>query len=289
MAVGAAITATWEALRGPLRPALTSLAAKYNVLNMQFAARVPSLEPGEALRRYHETLYQRFGAQRWWPARTRLEIILGAILTQNTAWRNAALALKQLRKAGLLNLKRLETLSRLELESFIRPAGFYRQKAATICNFLNWLRRTHGGSLRAVFTRPPDEVRRELLSVKGIGPETADAILLYAGRQPLFVADAYTRRILERHALVPPRTYYSEAQDFLHRNLPRDQGLFNEFHALLVEVGKQYCRREAPRCEACPLQDFLPHPAGREVSGTASLSLSHDLRKPRPEARARLI
>jgi endonuclease-3 related protein len=252
---------------------------------MQFAATVRAPEPGEALRRYYQALYQRFGAQRWWPARTRLEVILGAILTQNTAWRNAALALKELRKAGLLNLKRLQTVSRVELESFIRPAGFYRQKAASICNFLNWLRRTPGSSLRAVFARPPEELRRELLGVKGLGPETVDAILLYAGRRPLFVADAYTRRVLKRHGLIAPEASYAQTQEFLHQYLTRQHELFNEFHALLVEVGKRYCRREQPHCDDCPLREFLPAAAIRPKPGRASLAPVSDAGMARLESR----
>jgi endonuclease-3 related protein len=253
---------------------------------MQFAARVPALEPAEALRRYCQTLFQHFGAQRWWPARTRLEVILGAILTQNTAWRNAALAIKQLRKAGLLNLRKLEKVSRTDLESSIRPAGFFRQKAATVRNFLQGLRRAHNGSLNAMFATPPEELRRELLEVRGLGPETVDAILLYAGRHPYFVADAYTRRILERHELVDPRVSYSAAQDFLHQHLPREQGLYNEFHALLVEIGKRYCRRGTPRCDVCPLRQFLPPETESKVATTASLTLPSETRRSRVEFRA---
>jgi endonuclease-3 related protein len=252
---------------------------------MQFAARVPEPQLGQTLRRYYETLHRRFGAQKWWPARTRLEIILGAILTQNTAWRNAALALQQLRKARLLNLRELETLSRPELESLIRPAGFYRQKAATIRNFLDCLRRAHAGSLRAALRRPPHELRRQLLSVKGIGPETADAILLYAARQPFFVADAYTRRVLERHGLMASGASYAAAQEFLHRHLAPEPTTFNEFHALLVEVGKRYCRREVPRCEDCPLQEFLPSQTTRQEPARPSLPPAFDAGKTRPESR----
>ena len=243
---------------------------------MQFTANAPRPPLGETLRVYFDTLYRRFGAQRWWPARTRLEVILGAILTQNTSWRNAALALKELRKAGLLNQKRLEATSELELEALIRPAGFYGQKAAAIRSFLDWLRRAHAGSLNSAFGRPPDELRRGLLSIKGIGPETADAILLYAGRQPYFVADAYTRRVLERHALIAPQESYAGAQEFLHRHLPPDHLMFNEFHALLVEVGKHYCRRKAPRCEDCPLREFLPPQTTQQRASHASLPLDSD-------------
>jgi len=253
---------------------------------MQFAARVPGLEPAEALRGYYQTLFQHLGAQRWWPARTRLEVILGAILTQNTAWRNAALAIKQLRRAGLLELRNLQKASQSELESRIRPAGFFRQKAATIRNFLDSVQRNHRGSLRSLFARPPEGVRSELLQIKGLGPETADAILLYAGRHAYFVADAYTRRILERHALVEPRASYSAVQDFLHRHLRREQALYNEFHALLVEIGKRYCRREAPRCEECPLREFLAQDAEVQVAASPSATSPSGTRMSRLEPEA---
>ena len=225
---------------------------------MQLAAQQPEVEPAEALRQYYAHLFQHFGPQRWWPARTRLEIILGAILTQNTNWHNAALAIKRLRKAKLLSWPRLRKASVGKLEACIRPAGFYRQKARVIRNFVDWLEGTYRGSLAALFARLPGEARRELLQLRGLGPETVDAILLYAGRQPSFVADAYTRRILSRHELLPATASYSATQQFLHEHLPADHVLFNEFHALLVELGKHYCKRPAPHCDGCPLERFMP-------------------------------
>jgi len=236
---------------------LTLRGGEYNFLNMQAAAHQPAATHG-TLPQYYATLASRFGPQKWWPARTRLEIILGAILTQNTAWNNAALALRRLRQAGRISWSGLRQISLAELEECIRPAGFYKQKARTIGNFIDWLVRVHHGSLHSLFALPADEVRRQLLELKGWGPETADAVLLYAGRQPYFVADAYTRRILWRHELLPARTSYAEAQQFLHRRLPPDHVLLNEFHALLVEVGKRYCKRQAPQCDACPLEPYLP-------------------------------
>jgi endonuclease III related protein len=214
-------------------------------------------EPAD-LDRYYRRLLEELGAQRWWPARTRWEVILGAILTQNTTWRNAALALARLRAARLLGLRRLAAVPEARLRSLVRPSGFFRQKARTISGFLDWLERTHGGSLRKMFARPAEKLRAELLRLKGLGPETVDAILLYAGRQPFFVADAYSRRILARHGLVPERAGYAAVQEFVHRHLRRDPDVYNEFHALLVEVGKRYCRRQTPICEACPLERFLP-------------------------------
>ncbi len=223
---------------------------------MQLAA--ARVEPARTLRQYYDTLFERLGPQGWWPARTRLEVILGAILVQNTSWNNTALALKRLREAGLLKLSRLQRASLVTLEACVRPAGFYRQKTAAIRSFRDWLTRSCQGSLARLFAQPAAEVRRELLLIKGLGPETVDTILLYAGRQPFFVADAYTRRILSRHALVPPAAGYAEVQKFLHRYLSSDPSLFNEFHALLVEAGKRFCKRREPNCEACPLREFLP-------------------------------
>lgn len=228
---------------------------------MHAVAKQPAMAAGRTLYQFYATLADCFGPQGWWPARTRLEMILGAILTQNTAWHNAALALKRLRQSGRLSWRGLRQASLADLEAWIRPAGFYRQKARAIRNFLDWLARVHRGSLDALFALPAPEVRRQLLELKGWGAETADATLLYAGRQPFFVADAYTRRILSRHGLLPAPTSYAEAQQFLHRHLPREQSLFNEFHALLVEAGKRYCKREAPQCDGCPLEPYLPaHP-----------------------------
>ncbi len=225
---------------------------------MSILAQEPENSPGGTLREYYSTLLQRLGPQWWWPARTRLEVIVGAILTQNTSWRNATLALAKLRKAGRLSWGGLRKASLAELENCVRPAGFYTQKARTIRNIVLWLGRRHRGSLNALFSLPASEVRAQLLSLKGLGPETADAILLYAGRQPFFVADAYTRRILSRHGLFSEATSYGEAQRYLHQHLPADHRVYNEFHALLVEVGKQYCKRQAPACKQCPLAPYLP-------------------------------
>jgi endonuclease-3 related protein len=211
----------------------------------------------ELLLRFHATLLEGFGSQGWWPARTRWEVIWGAILTQNTTWRNAALALKNLRKAGLLAWKRMRQAPVEELIPLVRPAGFYRQKARTLRNFAGWIERAHGGSLDALFALGAATARAQLVALQGIGPETADAILLYAGRLPVFVADAYTRRILSRHDLLDPRADYESAREFLHQQLPPDQALFNEFHALLVEAAKRYCHRNVAHCEECPLAKYL--------------------------------
>jgi endonuclease-3 related protein len=229
-------------------------------------AHQPAERAGALLARYYHTLLSRLGPQGWWPARTRFEVILGAILTQNTSWKNVELTMARLRHTGLLRLSRLKEASRSELEWCVHPSGFFRQKVSTIRNLLAWLDGTCAGSLSVMFARPLAQLRCDLLQIRGLGPETVDAILLYAGRKPFFVADAYTRRVLARHQLVPDRASYSKVQEFLHQSLPPDAGLFKEYHALLVEVGKSWCRKAEPRCEECPLREFLP---AREVASDA--------------------
>jgi len=221
-------------------------------------ARQPGIIAAEMLLRYYSALRARFGPQNWWPARTRLEVILGAILTQNTAWHNATLALRNLRKSGLLSWQALRRAGLSDLAACVRPSGFYRQKARTIRGFVDWLLREHAGSLNRLFSLPTNELRRRLLDLRGLGPETADAIILYAVQRPRFVADAYSRRVLGRHGFVSDAAGYHQTQEFLHAHLPPDASLFNEFHALLVEVGKKHCRPRAPRCTGCPLEEFLP-------------------------------
>jgi len=225
---------------------------------MQRVVKQPGIPAGELLPRYYSVLRARFGPQQWWPARTRLEVILGAILTQNTTWHNATLALRNLRKSGLLSWQALRRACLSGLEACVRPSGFYRQKARTIRDFVDWLSREHAGSLDNLFSLPTDELRRQLLDLRGLGPETADAIILYAVQRPLFVADAYTRRVLARHGFVSGAADYHQTQEFLHAHLPPDTSLFNEFHALLVEVGKKHCKPRSPRCAGCPLEEFLP-------------------------------
>ena len=225
---------------------------------MQRVAKQPGIPAGELLPRYYSVLRARFGPQQWWPARTRLEVILGAILTQNTTWHNATLALRNLRKSRLLSWQALRHACLSGLEACVRPSGFYRQKARTIRDFVDWLSREHAGSLDRLFSLSTDELRRRLLDLRGLGPETADAIILYATQRPLFVADAYTRRVLARHGFVSDAADYHQTQEFLHAHLPPDTSLFNEFHALLVAVGKKHCKPQSPRCAGCPLEEFLP-------------------------------
>lgn len=203
--------------------------------------------------RYYRRLYRHFGPQRWWPAPTRFEVVLGALLTQNTSWLNVEKALGNLRRARALAPAKLARLSAARLAVLLRPSGYFRQKARAVRDFLLHLQKHHGGSLARLFRRPAPALREELLQLRGIGEETADSILLYATGRPVFVIDAYTRRVLGRHGLAPEEASYRELQEFFHASLPADARLFNEYHALLVAVGKTYCHRQSPDCPACPL------------------------------------
>jgi len=205
------------------------------------------------LLRLYGALARRYGPQRWWPARTRAEVVIGAILVQNAAWRNAERALGRLRAAGALDLGAIRRMPAGRLAALLRPAGTFRVKAARLRALADHLRTRHAGRLGRLLARPPAALRAELLGVPGIGPETADAILLYAAGRPVFVVDAYSRRILARHGLVEADADYATLQAWLMGTLPHDPALFNEFHALLVRVAKEHCRA-APRCEGCPLR-----------------------------------
>ncbi len=205
------------------------------------------------LQRYYRRLHRHFGPQRWWPARTRFEVILGALLTQNTSWANVEKALGNLRREGLLNPDKLSRTPVARLARLLRPSGYFRQKTRAVRHFLEHLQQCYGGSLRRMLARPGAALRDELLGLNGIGEETADSMLLYAASRPVFVVDAYTRRVLSRHGLALEKTQYGELQSVFHRNLPPNAALFNEYHALLVAVGKRYCHRRDPDCNACPL------------------------------------
>jgi endonuclease-3 related protein len=198
----------------------------------------------------YDALLGRFGAQGWWPARTPFEVAVGAILAQNTSWRNVERALANLKARRLLTPPRLAALPAGALARLIRPSGYFRVKARRLRAFLRYL--AGRGSLRRLRGFPLEALREELLEVPGIGPETADSILLYALDRPVFVVDAYTRRILSRHRLVPRGIGYEALRAFFERHLPRDPRLFNEYHALLVAVAKAHCGSR-PRCEGCPL------------------------------------
>jgi endonuclease-3 related protein len=210
------------------------------------------------LRDYYDTLFAALGPQHWWPGRTSFEIIVGAILTQNTSWGNVERAIKNLRRAKLLAPSAVEAVPLSRLAALIRSSGYFRQKAKKLKAFVRFLRTQHQGSLVKMLRTPTATLREQLLGVYGIGPETADSILLYAGRHPVFVVDAYARRILKRHHLAGSRMSYEDVRQFFERNLTPDAPLYNEFHALIVRTGKDYCRASNPRCAECPLHRFLP-------------------------------
>ena len=211
------------------------------------------------LLKYHDAMLEALGPSHWWPGETPFEIALGAILTQNTNWTNVEKALANLRDRDLLDPARLDSLPLERVEELIRPAGFFRIKARRISHFMSFLRQTCDLELERLSSWDPAMLRPRLLQVSGIGPETADSILLYALGFPVFVVDAYTLRILSRHNLVPSNARYQELQAFFMDSLPHDPALFNEFHALIVRTAKTWCRRNHQNCRACPLGPFLDH------------------------------
>jgi len=249
----------------------------------------------DAIRRYYSTLYKEWGAQHWWPAETQFEVIVGAYLTQNTAWTNVERALANLRAAGILSVEGIRNIRRAKLERLIRSSGYFRQKAQRLKTFAAFLDEQYEGSLQQMFSQPTAQLREQLLGLNGVGPETADSILLFAGNHPVFVVDAYTRRILERHEILPGKIDYEEIRELFQRALapvvkrqeekpddltvPPAKGargashppsamstakrtalvqVYNEMHGLIVGVGKNFCGKSRPKCDGCPLQRFLP-------------------------------
>lgn len=209
------------------------------------------------LTQFYEALFAACGPQHWWPGRTPFEIIVGAILTQSTAWANVEKALANLRRERLLTPAAMEAIHAAKLAQLVRPSGYFRQKAKKLQAFVKFLRAEYGGSLHRMFAAPTAKLREQLLAVYGIGPETADSILLYAGKHPVFVVDAYTQRVLLRHGMVTGNARYEEMRALFESSLPRDVPMYNEYHALLVHVGKNWCRPRDPLCASCPLGKFL--------------------------------
>lgn len=207
----------------------------------------------DRLRELYERMYDRLGPQGWWPGDSPFEVMVGAVLTQNTNWKNVERAIDNLKGAGLLAPEKLVDLPTGLLAEYIRPAGYYNIKAGRLHNLLGAIAQTHDGDLDTFLAQPLPELRQQLLAVKGIGPETADSILLYAAGQPVFVVDAYTHRILSRHQLIDEDAGYSDIQELFMDNLEADPQLFNEYHALLVRVGNRFCKKQRPDCDACPL------------------------------------
>lgn len=246
---------------------------------------------------YYTALLARYGPQNWWPARSRFEVIVGAYLTQNTNWSNVEKAILNLRRARRLSVSAMRAMPVDELETLVRPSGYFRQKARNIKTFIAFLDERYSGSLTRMFAQPTEKLRADLLELNGVGPETADSILLYAGNHPVFVVDAYTRRVLLRHGIIGEKTGYeeiramiehaissSEAESLVIKNSVSDPRHpvsrmsssvrselaqhYNELHALIVRVGNHYCRAK-PICEGCPLQSFLKTLHGATAQGVA--------------------
>lgn len=254
---------------------------------------MPTEQKEQQIRAYYDTLFRAWGRQHWWPAQSRFEVIVGAYLTQNTAWTNVEKAMANLREAGVLGVGGIRRVSVGKLERLIRPAGYFRQKAKRLKLFIKFLDQRYAGSLSRMFAQPTKQLREELLGLNGIGPETADSILLYAGNHPVFVVDVYTRRILGRHKILPEDASYEEIRELFERGLapvadsaihlevgelvnremrgaahppspvstaqrPSLVQVYNEMHGLIVGVGKNYCRKSQGQCDECPLRELLP-------------------------------
>jgi endonuclease-3 related protein len=207
------------------------------------------------IRKIYEILFKRFGEQHWWPGETDFEIIVGAILTQGTNWKNVEKSINNIKERGLLELEKFKNLSIEEIRELIKPSGFFNVKAKRLKNFLDEFSRRFR-SIDEMKTMERDELRKYLLSIKGIGKETADSIILYALKKPIFVVDAYTRRILVRHNIIKGDEDYEYIRRLFEDNLPDDEKLFNEYHALLVKLGKEYCLKKKPLCSECPLNNI---------------------------------
>jgi endonuclease III related protein len=256
------------------------------------ARKARPVRPGaeEQVSRIYRKLAQAWGPQHWWPAETPLEVIVGAILTQNTSWTNVERAMASLRQAGVLSIEGIRNITLAELELLVKSSGYFRQKAQRLKDFVAFVDARYGGSLERMFATPSEELRVALLEQKGIGMETADSILLYAGLHPIFVVDAYTRRILERHEVVNASAKYGDIRLLVEGALAeedapthsktgnvwgtqrpkahdpsamstarktRPASVYNEMHGLLVQVGKHYCYKQRPECDRCPLTEFL--------------------------------
>jgi endonuclease III related protein len=252
---------------------------------------MPKSTPEEQIAAIYSALSRAWGQQHWWPARSRFEVIVGAYLTQNTNWTNVQRAIHQLRSARVLSVAGIRDVPLRRLETLVRSSGYFRQKARRLKLFVKFLDRNYGGSLDQMFARPTFQLREQLLALQGVGPETADSILLYAGQHPIFVVDAYTRRIASRHQLLPVRAGYEDVRALFERALPPVRPIvcispspssgaashkpsrmslttrspqaqvFNEMHGLLVSVAKRHCLKSIARCEQCPLRPLLPaHP-----------------------------
>lgn len=213
------------------------------------------MKAASVLMNIYNKLFSFYGHQYWWPGDSPFEIAVGAILTQNTSWLNVEKAIRNLKKERLLNAKALYYLPTEKLASLIRPAGYYNIKAKRLKSFMKFLFKCYNGSMKKMQKEMISSLRGKLLGVNGIGEETADSILLYALQKPVFVIDAYTKRVFSSHGIIEYKAAYEEYQKMFHQELDEDVQLFNEYHALLVRVGKEHCKPK-PLCEKCPLNEI---------------------------------
>jgi len=221
-------------------------------------------KPDTLLRRMYTALTEAYGPQHWWPAKTRLEVIVGAYLTQNTSWRGVEKSIENLRARDILNLDGLRAISQAELQTLIKPSGFMQRKASSIKAFIEFLDREYDGSIVRLSLQNATTTWQQLLALPGVGPETADAILLYALGQPVMVVDEYLRRLVTRHGLAPEKARYTEIQQLAVKAFSEEDAAsltkyYNEFHAVVVELGKRHCKRKA-ECDGCPLSKTEFHP-----------------------------
>ena len=211
----------------------------------------------DRLNEIYDLLLEAYGPQKWWPAESPLEVMVGAVLTQNTNWQGVEKAIANLKGRNLLNPDKLQALATEDLAGLIKPAGYFNLKARRLKNLIEYVTETYGGDLETMEQVDTRQLRKELLEVNGVGPETADSILLYALQRPVFVVDTYTYRVMNRHGLIGEEVSYDELQRLFTQHLPLDKTLFNQYHALLVRVGKLHCQPK-PRCQGCPLEPLLP-------------------------------
>ena len=208
------------------------------------------------IKKVYNILYSTFGPQDWWPGESKIEIIIGAILTQAVSWKNVEKAISNLKEADLLDLKSLKQIDKDKLAKLIKPSGYYNMKAKKVKSFINFIEENYNSNLNTFGKGKPTEKRKELLTIYGIGPETADSILLYAYNKPVFVIDAYTKRILSRINYIQQNISYKKLQNKIENNLKPDSKLYNEFHALFVKLAKEHCLKSSPLCENCPLNNI---------------------------------
>ena len=214
---------------------------------------------GERLVEMFDLLLKGFGPQNWWPADTELEMMVGAVLTQNTNWKNVEKAIQNLKRKGMLSVDALHSLPTNEVAQEIRPAGYFNIKARRLKNLIQFIMEQYEGTISLFLEEGTQSLREGLLSINGVGPETADSIVLYAARRPIFVIDTYTHRILSRHGMIDEEAGYYDLQELFMDHLPDNADLFGEFHALIVRVGKDCCRKK-PLCNQCPLEKWGPNP-----------------------------